>query len=76
MPRTRCVFANATRVFAAMFRALTASVTLTQVRWHHPRLPPSGNNLGTALRRYPLHVRLFAIRRAPSSAGAKPTSPA
>jgi len=24
---TRCVFVNATRVFAAMFRALTASVT-------------------------------------------------
>ena len=51
-------------------------VTLTQVRWHHPRLPPSGNNLGTALCGYLLHVRLFAIRRAPSGAGAKPTSPA
>jgi len=28
MPRTRCVFANATPVFAATFCALTASVTV------------------------------------------------
>ena len=28
MPGTRCVFANATRVFAVMFCALTVSVTV------------------------------------------------
>jgi len=52
------------------------NVTLTRLRWHHPRLPPSGNNLGTAVRGYPLHVRLFVTCRTPSGASAKPTSPA
>jgi len=55
---------------------LGAIVTLTRLHWHYPRLSPSGNNLGTALRGYPLHVRLFVTRHAPSGAGAKPPNPA
>jgi len=54
----------------------SSPVTLTRLRWHHPRLPPSGNNLGTALRGYLLHVRLFVTRRAPNGASTNPTSPA
>jgi len=32
MPGILCVFANATRVFAAIFRALTASVTVVPLK--------------------------------------------
>ena len=48
-----------------------AAVTLTRFCWHHPRLSPLGNNLRTALRGFPQHVRLFVTRRAPGSAGAE-----
>ena len=48
-----------------------AAVTLTRFCWHHPRLSPLGNNLRTALRGFPQHVRLFVTRRAPGGAGAE-----
>jgi len=47
-----------------------AAVTLTRFCWHHPRLSPLGNNLGTALRGFPQHVRLF-VTCAPGGAGAE-----
>jgi len=75
-PSTRHGFPNGSHAVLLSGRQLIVHVTLTRLRWHHPRLPPSGTNLGTALRRYPLHVRLFVTRRAPSGASAKPTSPA